>query len=356
MIVPEGGPSDVQYAIDTTEGGIFTSSSAGCDGKRDSSRVRNDPGVEFQLKQQNNNNDDNSPIHVWAGWATGHEAVQLTDVLTFRPRLLASNRSIKKETPNNNEMPCTDVEEELCPGWAAKGQCTENPTYMLVNCRKSCKVCDHDHDIFGSPPKEQDVSQPEKVPQPEKKNEERKRRNKEEETGKKTTTKEDPSITTTKDEKEDGKKKEEGLNKIKKKDTKKKEINKQHEKPKRRKHDADGLHGFQLEEIDRERREKIKNVMETNMKERDDARPKKEKSYRKKFDLSDLEEIPRSSLGVGGSKGKGGIFNGYANENYGQGNFNQGGFVRGSIVLVGGLLLVIFGCTGLGGRDKRHNL
>jgi len=143
-----------------------------------------------------------------------------------------------------------------------------------------------------------------------------------------------------------------------KENTKKKEP-KQDKRPKRRKHDADGSHAFQLEDMDRERRHNKND----NMKERDEGRPKKEKRHRKKsFDLSDLEEIPKASLGDGdhlnkspGRKTKGGILHGYENENYGRGNFDQGGFVRGLIVLVGGLSLVIVGCTTHSGREKRHD-
>ena len=41
---------------------------------------------------------------------------------------------------------CVD-ENELCPHWAASGECSKNPVYMMGGkdttgyCRKSCKVC-----------------------------------------------------------------------------------------------------------------------------------------------------------------------------------------------------------------------
>ena len=30
---------------------------------------------------------------------------------------------------------------EACPVWAGHNECSENPTFMLKNCRKSCNVC-----------------------------------------------------------------------------------------------------------------------------------------------------------------------------------------------------------------------
>jgi hypothetical protein len=29
----------------------------------------------------------------------------------------------------------------MCPGWAARGECTTNPAYMLTHCPLSCKKC-----------------------------------------------------------------------------------------------------------------------------------------------------------------------------------------------------------------------
>lgn len=36
---------------------------------------------------------------------------------------------------------CFDLEAEECPGWAATGECTINPDYMLQHCRFSCQTC-----------------------------------------------------------------------------------------------------------------------------------------------------------------------------------------------------------------------
>ena len=35
---------------------------------------------------------------------------------------------------------CVDV-GQYCHDWAAKGECTNNPGYMLVSCKKSCNNC-----------------------------------------------------------------------------------------------------------------------------------------------------------------------------------------------------------------------
>lgn len=36
---------------------------------------------------------------------------------------------------------CEDAEVSDCPQWAARGECKQNPQYMLVHCRKSCGSC-----------------------------------------------------------------------------------------------------------------------------------------------------------------------------------------------------------------------
>ena len=37
---------------------------------------------------------------------------------------------------------CTDKDPSSCPSWAASGECTDNPGYMLVQCACSCDSCD----------------------------------------------------------------------------------------------------------------------------------------------------------------------------------------------------------------------
>ena len=36
---------------------------------------------------------------------------------------------------------CKD-EDPQCPGWAAVGECTANPNFMLISCAKSCGQCE----------------------------------------------------------------------------------------------------------------------------------------------------------------------------------------------------------------------
>ena len=37
-------------------------------------------------------------------------------------------------------LKCIDDRKE-CPEWASDGECTNNPGFMLNNCKKSCKTC-----------------------------------------------------------------------------------------------------------------------------------------------------------------------------------------------------------------------
>ena len=38
---------------------------------------------------------------------------------------------------------CAD-EDLRCSSWAATGECTLNPNYMMAHCRQSCKACTGD--------------------------------------------------------------------------------------------------------------------------------------------------------------------------------------------------------------------
>merc|ERR1719343_644973 len=42
--------------------------------------------------------------------------------------------------PTPAPQPCTD-ENQMCPDWAAIGECEANPDYMEANCALSCGVC-----------------------------------------------------------------------------------------------------------------------------------------------------------------------------------------------------------------------
>lgn len=56
-------------------------------------------------------------------------------------------RSFDNPPDVRTDAPCSD-DKELCPRWAAIGECHRNPTYMVGTkdtlgfCRKSCGICD----------------------------------------------------------------------------------------------------------------------------------------------------------------------------------------------------------------------
>ena len=49
---------------------------------------------------------------------------------------------VEAESDADAEEDCID-EHESCQHWAMNNECTKNPAYMLVSCRKSCQVCDY---------------------------------------------------------------------------------------------------------------------------------------------------------------------------------------------------------------------
>merc|ERR1739844_8739 len=55
------------------------------------------------------------------------------------------------EAEAGEDVPCVDNSKH-CPVWSKTGECEKNPDYMLVNCRKSCKVCtvDGNWNFWGS--------------------------------------------------------------------------------------------------------------------------------------------------------------------------------------------------------------
>ena len=77
LVVPlalEYGP--VQYVMETTEGGLF-SSGVMCNGTRAYARGYEDAvTLEISGKEES--------VQIWAGWATSHEAVRLTEKVTLK--------------------------------------------------------------------------------------------------------------------------------------------------------------------------------------------------------------------------------------------------------------------------------
>ena len=56
---------------------------------------------------------------------------------------------VRDSTKNNNDIDevstdaCIDEDEGgMCKRWAKDGECEANPGYMLLKCRRSCKVCE----------------------------------------------------------------------------------------------------------------------------------------------------------------------------------------------------------------------
>lgn len=93
------GVHDVQFVVETTEGGQMEHGQ--CDSmKRVAAR-----GKDVVTLELLNDNSISEPVTVWAGWATGHEAVRLTPVLEFH--LEEANRA-KTEQKHKQEE-----EEEL---------------------------------------------------------------------------------------------------------------------------------------------------------------------------------------------------------------------------------------------------
>ena len=43
--------------------------------------------------------------------------------------------------PFNPKDPACDDYDKGCDEWSATGECEKNPTFMLIHCKKSCKVC-----------------------------------------------------------------------------------------------------------------------------------------------------------------------------------------------------------------------
>jgi hypothetical protein len=56
-------------------------------------------------------------------------------------RTITTAATNAKDDMNYYAEDCFDLEEDACPGWAATGECTINPDYMLHHCQYSCQTC-----------------------------------------------------------------------------------------------------------------------------------------------------------------------------------------------------------------------
>eukprot|EP00566_Odontella_aurita_P027063 CAMPEP_0113526512 /NCGR_PEP_ID=MMETSP0015_2-20120614/782_1 /TAXON_ID=2838 /ORGANISM="Odontella" /LENGTH=171 /DNA_ID=CAMNT_0000424845 /DNA_START=251 /DNA_END=763 /DNA_ORIENTATION=- /assembly_acc=CAM_ASM_000160 len=104
LSIPDGGFKhvDMQWAADITEGGHFVGDYPGdptvqCDGQRGIGKRKSS---ELKIKID----DSVDIVEVWAGWATEHEAVTLTE----RLRLVRSESKV--ELRNNGSPPKTGGE------------------------------------------------------------------------------------------------------------------------------------------------------------------------------------------------------------------------------------------------------
>mmetsp|Transcript_24912 Transcript_24912/g.51008 ORF Transcript_24912/g.51008 Transcript_24912/m.51008 type:complete len:494 (+) Transcript_24912:62-1543(+) len=78
---------DLQYVIDLTLSSPATlvGDRTGCEGRRAHGRRTDGVGLRIDFDgEAADETDAGDVVKVWAGWATGHEAVQLTDVVVFK--------------------------------------------------------------------------------------------------------------------------------------------------------------------------------------------------------------------------------------------------------------------------------
>jgi len=100
--VPYDGVHDLQYVVETDEGGKMIGTGSGCEGRRAS--ARNGETVRLSLSGTTDT------VKVWAGWATGHEAVTLTPPLIFHKK---GTTPQKTETRKEKELPQKDTPEHI---------------------------------------------------------------------------------------------------------------------------------------------------------------------------------------------------------------------------------------------------
>lgn len=102
-IPPEsrGALADVQFVMCTSDGETskFVGANSGCGGSRAHGRGKDKEGLPFRIEHDAFNEKygedgrrlEPNPVQVWAGWATDHAAVQLTEKLTFRLNGIENN-------------------------------------------------------------------------------------------------------------------------------------------------------------------------------------------------------------------------------------------------------------------------
>merc|ERR1719272_686561 len=73
-------------------------------------------------------------------WTMGHN--HLSDMTEAEYKKMLGGRPSLPNSDAPEEVGATCVDNNgSCPGWAAGGECTRNPGYMIPNCKKSCGQC-----------------------------------------------------------------------------------------------------------------------------------------------------------------------------------------------------------------------
>lgn len=98
------------------------------------------------------------------GGANSAKNGQGTDPKLVKTECLASNEDLSTFhclPVQPLRIPCVDTEVQRCPEWAGMGECSKNPQYMLIHCRKSCHSCIglHHGDVLQIAPSEELRSQ-----------------------------------------------------------------------------------------------------------------------------------------------------------------------------------------------------
>ena len=93
---------DLQYVVDVSPSSpaTFRGPNVGCDRRRSHGRLKDEAGVRLKIDFDGEAADEvdaADEVVVWAGWATGHEAVQLTEAVVFRRQKRKDNNKDKKK-------------------------------------------------------------------------------------------------------------------------------------------------------------------------------------------------------------------------------------------------------------------
>ncbi|CAL4059139.1 unnamed protein product, partial [Meganyctiphanes norvegica] len=80
-----------------------------------------------------------SLIEGYVMWPGDSHATQCARILSTQACAAGFWVTLSNEITQGN-IPCTDTNPS-CSQWAASGECSKNPGFMLVNCRSSCNDC-----------------------------------------------------------------------------------------------------------------------------------------------------------------------------------------------------------------------